>query len=86
MRQEDLAEQTNLSVNYIGMIERGEKIPAMDSFIAIINALGVSADMILCDVIQTGYRIKSSLLTERIGKLPKEEQERFYAVAEAFFK
>lgn len=86
MRQEDLAELTGLSVNYIGMIERGEKIPAMESFIAIVNALGVSADMILCDVIKTGYKVKASILTEKIGALSKDEQERFYAVAEAFFK
>lgn len=27
LRQEDLAEKTDLTTNYIGMIERGEKIP-----------------------------------------------------------
>ena len=85
MRQEDLAEQACLSVNYIGMIERGEKIPAMDSFIAIINALGVSADLILCDVINTGYTVKTSLLTEKIGHLSADEKRRFFAIADAFF-
>ena len=33
MRQEDLAEMTNLSANYIGMVERGEKIPSLETFI-----------------------------------------------------
>ncbi len=84
MRQEDLAERTGLSANYIGMIERGDKIPALDTFITITNALGVSADMLLCDVVDTGYDIKSSMLSERISKLPKEEQDRFFSIAEAF--
>lgn len=85
MRQEDLAETAGLSTNYIGMIERGEKIPALDSFIAIVNALGVSADMILCDVVNTGYAVKASMLSERLASLSKAEQARFYAIAEAFF-
>lgn len=86
MRQEDLAERTNLSVNYIGMIERGDKVPALDTFIVITNALGVSADMILCDVVDSGYTVKASLLTDQLAKLSTEEQERFFAISDAFFK
>ena len=85
LRQEDLAEAAGLSVNYIGMIERGEKIPAMDSFISIVNALSVSADMILCDVINTGYTVKASLLTEKLAHLSADEKRRFFAIADAFF-
>ena len=42
LRQEDLAEKTDLTTNYIGMIERGEKIPSLETFINILNSLGVS--------------------------------------------
>ena len=35
LRQEDLAEKTDLTTNYIGMIERGEKIPSLETFINI---------------------------------------------------
>lgn len=86
MRQEDLAEKAGLSVNYIGMIERGDKIPALDTFITIVNALGVSADMILCDVVDSGYTVKASLLTDQLATLSTEEQERFFAISDAFFK
>lgn len=41
LRQEDLAEKTDLTTNYIGMVERGEKIPSLETFIKILNALGV---------------------------------------------
>lgn len=33
LRQEDLAEKTDLTTNYIGMVERGEKIPSLETFI-----------------------------------------------------
>ena len=39
MRQEDLAEKTGLSANYIGMLERGEKLPALDTFILLNDKL-----------------------------------------------
>lgn len=65
LRQEDLAEKAELSTNYIGMVERGEKIPSLETFIGIVNALGVSADMILADVIDVGYTVKNSLLAEK---------------------
>lgn len=62
LRQEDLAEKTDLTTNYIGMIERGEKIPSLETFINILNSLGVSADMVLSDVLDNGYTVKDSLL------------------------
>lgn len=56
-RQEDLAERAGLTTNYIGMVERGEKIPSLETFIKILNALEVSSDMILADVFGYGlYR------------------------------
>lgn len=57
LRQEDLAEKTDLTTNYIGMIERGEKIPSLETFINILNSLGVSADMVLSDVLDNGYKV-----------------------------
>ena len=39
LRQEDLARAAGLSVNYIGMVERGEKIPSLETFVAMLNLL-----------------------------------------------
>ena len=82
LRQEDLAEMTDLSVTYIGMVERGEKIPALETFIKILNALEVSADIILADVLKVGYEIKSSLLTEQINALSSTERDKVFDVIE----
>lgn len=86
MRQEDLAEKTGLSANYIGMVERGEKIPALETFISIVNALDVSADMILVDVLNTGYVVKNSLLAEKLDKLSKEDRDKIYDVIDTMIK
>ena len=82
LRQEDLAEAIGLTGNYIGMVERGEKIPSLETLVAILNVLHISADMVLTDVVDTGYTVKQSMLAERIGRLPAAERERIYAVVD----
>lgn len=86
MRQEDLAEKVNLSANYIGMIERGEKIPSLETFIDIINALQVSSDMILSDVLEKGYIVKDSILNEKLSKLCAEDRNKIYDVMETLIR
>lgn len=86
MRQEDLAERVGLSPNYLGSLERGEKTPALSTFIDIVNALGVSADMLLCDVVDAGYLVKDSLLTEKLEKVSVKDRETIYDVIDTLVK
>ena len=86
LRQEDLAEKTDLTTNYIGMIERGEKIPSLETFINILNSLGVSADMVLSDVLDNGYKVKDSVLNEKLEKLVPEDRNRIYEVIDTMMK
>ena len=39
MTQEALAEKVDLSVSYMGAVERGEKLPSLEAFIRIADAL-----------------------------------------------
>ena len=86
LRQEDLAEKTDLTTNYIGMIERGKKIPLLETFINILNFLGVLADMVLLDVLDNGYTVKDSLLNEKLEKLVPEDRNRIYEVIDTMMK
>lgn len=86
LRQEDLAEKTDLTTNYMGMIERGEKIPSLETFINILNSLGVSADMVLSDVLDNGYKVKDSLLNEKLEKLAPEDRNKIYEVIDTMMK
>lgn len=86
LRQEDLAEKADLSINYMGAVERGEKIPSLETLIVIVNALGVSSDMILADVIEVGYTVKESLLAEKLEGLPVGERKKIYDVVDTMVK
>ena len=86
LRQEDLAEKADLSINYVGAIERGEKTPSLESLISIINALGVSADMILADVLDNGYLVKDSLLAQKLDQLSAEDRSQIYDVIDTMIK
>jgi len=68
------------------MIERGEKIPSLETFINILNSLGVSADMVLSDVLDNGYTVKDSLLNEKLEKLVPEDRNRIYEVIDTMMK
>ena len=47
MSQEQLAELANISSVHIGYIERGDRLPSLETIINIANALTVSADELL---------------------------------------
>ncbi len=74
--QERLAEVSNLSTNYLGAIERGEKTLTLKTLIGIVDALDITADLLLCDSIKNGYQIKSSMITEKLEKLSPSERNK----------
>ncbi len=74
MTQETLAERAGLSVNYIGAIERGEKLPSLETFIEIVNRIGVTTDCILQDVVTANYDLKVSMLNEKLSGLGPEQR------------
>ena len=78
--QADFAEMVDISENYLSKIERAERTPKIPCFVKIVNALGVSSDEILCDVVNKSYISRTSSYIERIGNLPKEEQNRIYSM------
>jgi len=86
LRQEDLAEKVNVSPNYIGMIERDEKVPALDTFVDILNVLDASADIVLSDVLKNGYKIKNSVLDDKLSQLTETERNKIYDVIDTLIK
>lgn len=76
MTQEDFAAALDMSRNHISVIERGVKAPKLETFVAIANVLGVSADALLFDVIDHASDSVSSELSDSIAKLPKADQNR----------
>lgn len=75
LTQEKLAEQCDLSVSYMGAVERGDKIPSLETFIHIANVLGVSADQLLSGVLSVGNSFVASELSHDIAGLADKEQK-----------
>jgi transcriptional regulator with XRE-family HTH domain len=80
MTQEDLAACIDISPTHVSVIERGTKIPRMDTFVAIANVLGVSADDLLVDVVDRATAGVASELSAAIEALPHEERMRVLKV------
>ena len=84
--QDALAEVLSLTKNYISDVERGKKFPRIENLVAIMNAIGASADQIFCDVIDKTYPTRVSILSDEIEDLSSEEQQRIFAVVETLIK
>lgn len=82
--QQTFAELVGLSTNYLSDIERGVSTPRMDKFVMIMNTLRCSADDLFIDVIEYGYKVKASKLSERINSLPVDKQNKAIAILEAY--
>ena len=66
------------------MIERGEKIPKMETFIRIANILMVTSDDLLQDVLIQEYKIKISKYMDEVEKLDNCDRKRLYRIIEAY--
>ena len=83
LTQEEVAALANISPQHYGIIERGVKIPTLGTFAAIANALEVSADTLLQDVVDKSHESVASDLSQRIAKLPSESRTRILAAIKA---
>ncbi|WP_303001956.1 helix-turn-helix domain-containing protein [Dialister invisus] len=76
LTQEQLAEMVGLSSTHISVIERGVKAPKLETFIEIANALDVTSDSLLLDVLNNSLQITATELSEQIKRLPPKEQRK----------
>jgi len=60
----------------MSVIERGVKPTKLDTFVRIANALNVSADELLQDVVDQATESISTELYELMMDLPKDEQQK----------
>ena len=86
LTQEDLAALVDLSPTHISVIERGLKAVKLDKFVAIANALDVSADRLLVDVVTRSVDGVVNEFSQSIKKLPPDEQKRVVKAIKAYFE
>ena len=80
LTQEELAARIDISPTHVSVIERGTKIPRLDTFVAIANALEVSGDALLLDVVDHAAESQASDLSAALEGLPWEETRRILKV------
>lgn len=86
MTQEQLAERTNLSVAYIGMLERGMRTPSLETFIVIADELNATADELLYGTMKTGYQTRMLRYEEKMAKLNMRETKKIYDVIDVLLE
>lgn len=84
--QQELADRAGIGVVYISEIERGIKMPSLNSFIKIIDALGVSADYVLRDEIPTGKEYIGMEITEKLLALTPGQRKTATDILEAYIR
>lgn len=86
LTQENLAAIVDLSTTHISVIERGLKTMRLDNFVAIANALDVSAASLLSDVVTKSTEGQMNELSEAIRSLPSDEQNRLTKALRAYLE
>ena len=84
LTQEQLAEYVDLSPMHVSVIERGVKLPKLETLINIANVLDVSADVLLQDVVNNQVKLCASEASELVSQLPREDQKRVLAALRSF--
>lgn len=86
LTQEALSEIVDLSPMHMSVIERGVKPTRLDTFIRIANALEVSADELLQDVVDHSTEAIASSLFNQIEVLPKQDQQKLLHCVKAYIE
>jgi len=82
LTQEEFSQMVDLSAKYISNVECGFKMPKLNTFVAMANALECDANSLLSDVLDVTTGQESGLLSKKLSALPMQEQRRILRVLE----
>lgn len=71
--QEQLSEMVGIGPSHMSHIESGSTVPSFDVFISILNALGCSADELLCREVAAAKPLLNSWLSELVADCDNTE-------------
>ena len=86
LTQEQLAERLDISVEFVGQIERGLKLLSMQVFIRLIETLNVSADYLLRDSVSTGQLFGDNAIGRKIEKLKPNQRIALEALVDTYIQ
>ena len=83
LTQEQLAEKAGISSNYVSIMERGIRSATLDIFVPVCNALEVSADQLLQDVVNGAVLTSTNELADILRNQPTDVQRTVIRAAKA---
>lgn len=86
LTQEHLAEKANMSVTFLGEIERNQKLPGLNIFMNIVTALDISADYILRDILPSGQQYVDDETIKRLEKVSPKHRKIINDIIDAYLK
>lgn len=72
---EQFAEQVGLSPNYMGDLERGQKLPRFETFLQIVEVLDVSADTLIRDTVSPASYVATDELSRKLEALTPQQKK-----------
>lgn len=84
--QHALAEIADIGNVYLGEIERGAKMPSLNIFIKLIEALDVSADYILRDEVTSGKEYIYDEITQKLKSLTPKQRKTAADILDAYLR
>ena len=78
----ECSERIGISTRYLADIERGDKIPKLETFILILNTLNASADDVLQDSLAVGYEAKSNDILKQVEALEPAKRKQALNILE----
>lgn len=83
---QSLAQKAGTGAVYLGEIERGLKMPSLNSFIKIAEALDVSADYLLRNELSSGKDFIYDGIAEKLKKLTPKQRKTTADILDAYIK
>ena len=81
---EQFAERVDLSANYVGDLERGVKIPKLETFIRIVEVLDVSADVLIRDSVASASHVADDELCKKLSQLTPGQKKAAIDILNAY--
>lgn len=84
--RQSLAEKAGTGEVYLGEIERGLKMPSLNTFIRIMEALDISADYLLRDAVTSGREYVFDEMTQKLSSLTPKQRTTAAAILDAYIQ
>jgi len=84
MTQQQLADAIDMSANYLGKVERADRILSLETLVKLANALGTNIDYLLSESVKVNSESLISEIDSYLAKMNMKEQEYILNTVKSF--